>query len=365
MPLVLLALGGVFAAVTPEFLGPRNLSMLLIELSVTATLAVGMLVVILPGQIDLAAGTGAGLLGGVASVLVFRYGWPSPVALVTSFVLGVLIWSGMGAAIVRWRIQAFIVTLGGLLVFKGAFWLTIRTSTVPVTRGGEENLYALLTTFYLPESAGLFLAGGFAAVATGIVVAQRRRRERVGLDVEPREIAFLKVFVAAQSVLLAVLVCNQHRGVPLAFLVFAAIAAAAHVVTQRTPFGRALYAIGGNEEAAVVAGIPVARVVTTAFALMGGIVALTGFLQTAYAGASTVTVGEFMELDAVAACVIGGASLRGGRGTVLGTLFGAAIMATLLNGMTLLALAPELRLMARGVVLVLAVVLDLRLRRNR
>ena len=136
------------------------------------------------------------------------------------------------------------------------------------------------------------------------------------------------------------------------------IALLVYVVTQHTPFGRYLYAIGDNEEAAALSGIPIQKVVIGAYALLGGVVALTGFMQTAYAGASTTTVGDLMELDAIAACVIGGTSLKGGRGTVMGVLFGALIMTSLLNGMTLLAVAPEMKYMARGVVLILAVWMD-------
>jgi D-xylose transport system permease protein len=146
--------------------------------------------------------------------------------------------------------------------------------------------------------------------------------------------------------------------VPVVFLILCAVAAATHLLTQHTPFGRALFAIGGNEEAARMAGLPVENTITTAFALMGLIVALTGFLQTSYAGAATVSVGELMELDAIAACVIGGTSLKGGRGSVLGALFGAAVMATLLNGMTLLAITPEWKLIVRGTALVAAVLFD-------
>ena len=166
------------------------------------------------------------------------------------------------------------------------------------------------------------------------------------------------MFVAAQGVLLAVLVCNRYRGVPAVFLILCAVAVAVHVITGHTPFGRALLAIGGNEEAARLSGIPVERTITAAYALMGLIVALTGFLQTSYAGAATVSIGELMELDAIAACVIGGTSLKGGRGSVLGTLFGSAVMATLLNGMTLLAITPEWKLIARGTALVAAVLFD-------
>jgi D-xylose transport system permease protein len=135
------------------------------------------------------------------------------------------------------------------------------------------------------------------------------------------------------------------------------------LLTHHTRFGRYLYAIGGNEEAAVISGVPVRSVSVGAFTLLGGIVAVTGFMQTAYGGASTTTVGDLMELDAVAACVIGGVSLKGGRGTVLGVLFGALIMACLINGMTLLAVSPELKFIARGTVLILAVWMDVKMAR--
>src|SRR3954468_23816454 len=154
MPLVLAALAARFAAASPEFLAPRNLSMLMIELAVTAVLALGMLLVILPGQIDLSAGSGVGLIGGVAAVLVFRAGWPVPVALAAATLLALLIWTAMGELIVRMRVPSFIVTLGGLLVFKGLFWMTIRSRTVPVTRG-EPDLYSALATTYLPPLWGL------------------------------------------------------------------------------------------------------------------------------------------------------------------------------------------------------------------
>jgi D-xylose transport system permease protein len=266
---------------------------------------------------------------------------------------------------VRTGIPAFIVTLGGLLVFRGLFWLTIKSSTVPVTEGGEPNLYAALASSYLSRSAGLALTAGFAAGAAGLMWQRRRTRRAAGLELETTESAMLKVFVAAQAVLLMVLICNRYRGVPVAFLILCAAASWTHVLTMYTPFGRALFAIGGNEEAARMAGIPVERTITLAFSLMGLVVALTGFLQTSYAGASTVSVGELMELDAIAACVIGGTSLKGGRGSVLGTLFGAAVMATLLNGMTLLAITPEWKLIARGSALVAAVLFDVRAARGR
>jgi D-xylose transport system permease protein len=303
------------------------------------------------------------LLGGVAAVLVFWHHLPALLALLAVAVLGVVVWTVMGALIVRQRIPAFIISLGGLLVFKGLHWLTIKNQTVPVSEGGATNLYSLLTTYYLPKSAGYLL---FLLVVAGLVLSRlraRKRRQSYGFEVPDGEHTFLSLFVAAQVVLLFVLLTNQYRGVPLPALILGALALAVQLLTQHTPFGRYLYAIGSNEEAALLSGVPLERVVIGAFALMGLITALTGFMQTAYSGASTSTVGSLMELDAVAACVIGGTSLRGGRGTVTGVLFGALIMASLLNGMTLMAVSPESKFIARGVVLSLAVWLDVKLSR--
>ncbi len=361
--IALVVICAFFAIVSPQFLSARNLSLLTTELSITATLAMGMLLVILPGNIDLSAGSGVGLLGGIASVLVFEHKWPAPLAMGIALVAGVLIWSCMGNLIVRQKIPAFIITLGGLLIFKGLFWLVIHNSTIPIVQGGQANLYSVLTTFYLPPIVGYVLA---ALIVTALIFAKlrsRKARRDYGFAVEDRELAFLKLFLAAQLIFLFVVVTNRFHGIPLSAVILGLIAFAIYVLTTHTPFGRYLYAIGGNEEAAVISGIPVEKVVVASFSIMGAIVAITGFMQTAYSGASTTTVGDLMELDAIAACVIGGVSLKGGRGTVLGVLFGALIMASLLNGMTLLAVSPEFKFIARGAVLSLAVWMDVRLGR--
>src|SRR5579859_1275946 len=167
-----LALAGIvvfFAIRSPSFLGPRNLTMLVIELSITAVLALGMLLVIVPGQIDLSVGSGVGLLGGVAAVLVFQRGWPAPLAMLAVLVLGIGVWVAMGALIVKQHVPSFIITLGGLLVFKGLHWLVIQDATVPVAKGGTANLYSLLTTYYLPAPIGLGLA---AAITAAIAASQ-------------------------------------------------------------------------------------------------------------------------------------------------------------------------------------------------
>lgn len=363
LPLALVAVAVFFAVREPAFLGARNLTQLLIEFAMVGTLALGMFLIILTGNIDLSVGSGVGLIGGLAAVLITQHEWGAGPALLAGLAAAILLWTLMGALIVKQHIPSFIITLGGLLIFKGVFWLVIQSSTVPVSRGDEDNAYSLLTTYYLPRSAGLGLA--FAASLLVWVLCWRARAGRrvVGLPAAPwRETLAGPATVTVVLVVVA-LVCNRFRGVPLALVILGGVTALVYFLTRHTPFGRYLYAIGGNEEAARLSGIRVERVLIGAFAFMGAMVALTGFMTTAYSGASTTTVGELMELDAIAACVIGGTALKGGRGTVWGVLLGALIMTVLLNGMTLLAVSPEMKFIARGAVLALAVWLDVKLGR--
>ena len=363
LPLALLAIAVFFAVKEPAFLGPRNLTQLIVEFSIVGTLALGMFMILLTGQIDLSVGSGVGLVGGIAAVLVFQQGWPAPLAMLAAFAAALVLWFLMGTLIVKQRIPSFIITLGGLLIFKGLFWLVIQNSTIPVSRGDQDNLYSLLTTYYLPTNLGLGLAALVALALAGLTSFARSARTAHGLPVPPAARVIAQWLVTTAAVVGLVVVFNHFRGVPLSLLVLSATAGTVYFLTQHTPFGRYLYAIGGNEEAAVLSGIAVPRVLIGAYVLMGVTVALTGFMTTAYSGSSTTTVGDLMELDAIAACVIGGTALKGGRGTVWGVIFGALIMTALLNGMTLLAVSPEAKFIARGLVLTLAVWMDVKLGR--
>lgn len=348
----------------PSFLTPFNLTNLATQVAITASLALGMFLVLLPGQIDLSVGSGVGLLGGLSAVLVFHHGVPAPLALLAALAVGLVLWALMGTLIARQRVPAFITTLGGLLVFQGLFQKVIDNTTVPVRRGSTDNALSLLTTHYFPSAAGFAILVAVTAGLGGALFASRSRRQRYGLPVEEREVLFLRIFVAFQSLLLLQVVVDGYQGLPLAVLVLGALTLLVHVLTRHTPFGRYLYAIGGNREAAIVSGVPVERTIVTAFVLLGGIVALVGCMQTAYQGSSTPGVGRQMELDAIAACVIGGTSLSGGKGNVVGVLVGSLLMVTLLNGLGLAGASDEVKLATRGAVLVLAVWLDVRMGRR-
>ena len=365
MAFALLGIWVFFAIADPQFLSSRNLTNLLIELSITAVLALGMLTVLLTGEIDLSVGSGVGLTGGIASALIFFFGWPAWSAMLVSFGAALILWFLMGKLITSHEVPSFIITLGGLLVFKGVFWLVIRNQTVNVSRGGEENILSMLTTYSFSGLVSYCLLFLIFAGLFYFMHKNRRAQKEYGFEQESYEKSYLKTFIVCQALLLVTIVLVQFRGVPVSLIILGIVAALILVLTKHTAFGRHLYAIGGNKEAAVISGIPVKNVICIAYMILGGLVALTGFMQAAYQGSSTSTVGDLMELDAIAACVIGGTSLKGGRGTVGGVIVGALIMASLLNGMTLMAVSPELKLIARGGVLVLAVWLDVYFARKK
>jgi D-xylose transport system permease protein len=346
------------------FLSSRNLSHLLVEFSNTAVLALGMFMIILTGNIDLSVGSGAGLIGGIGAILITQQGWSAPMAMLAGLGVALTLWFLMGTLIVKQRIPSFIITLGGMQIFKGLFWRVINNSTIDVRPGGRDNLFSEIASYSLPAGRGELLGVAAFAIYGWILWRARRTRAAHGVAVEPWRHAALKWGFAALAGYVVVRVCNDFHGLPATLLILAATAVVVYFLTQHTPFGRYLYAIGGNEEAAVLSGINVDRVIIGAFVFMGATVALTGYMITAYQGSSSTTVGGLMELDAIAACVIGGTALKGGRGTVWGVLFGALIMTSLLNGMTLIPVEEWVNYVARGTVLVLAVWLDVRLGRD-
>jgi D-xylose transport system permease protein len=355
------------------FLTARNLSLLSIELASSGVLALGMLLVILPGHVDLAAGSAVGLTGGIAAMLVIDPaglvhnllglpmdhvdGLSAGAAMLIALLASMAIYALMGMCVAYQRMPAFMVTLGGLLAFKGLHWKAIANATVPVSPGGRSNALAALTTAYVPLRVAWVVAAAVFLLLMGYSFARGQRGKLA------RELWLLKWVASGQLLAITLIVCGRYRGVPLAALLLLVVAIVVYVVTEKTTLGRYLYAIGGNAQAARLSGIQVERITVAAFVCMGAITALSGLLQTSYAGSSTTTIGQLMELDAVAACVIGGASLKGGVGTAFGVLFGALIMAVLLNGMTLMAVSPEHKLIARGLILGFAVWIDLRLAR--
>jgi len=337
------------------FLTARNLSNLMTQMSVTGILAVGMLMVIVSGNIDLSVGSVLGLAGGVAAYCLTTLGYGLPAAIVLAILIPVAIGVFQGSLVAYLSIPAFIVTLGGLLAWRGAVKGLLAGNTVPVS----DETFKAIGGSNLPAEYGWILA--VLAIAFVFLMAFRRAKsvKDYGLGDAPYASEFAKAIIPVVGVVAFIWVMNSYNGVPVPVLIFIMVALVGAFITNSTVFGRYLYAIGGNAEAARLSGINNRLTVLKVFGLLGALTGLAAIIYSARQGAGTPDAGTLKELDAIAACVIGGASLVGGRGTVFGACLGALIMATLDNGMSLLNVRDFMQDIVKGSILVAAVGLDM------
>jgi D-xylose transport system permease protein len=345
----------VFAVVTDGiFLSPRNFSNLIRQTAVTGILAVGMVMVIVAGQIDLSVGSIVGLSGMVAVLTQVSLHWGLFGSLLAGLLTGLVVGALQGALTAYVRIPAFIVTIGGLLAWRGVTKGLSGGNTYPIA----VRSFKTLGQSYLSPGMGYALMIAGVIVTAWMVLRQNRARAAHGLPVWT-PLAFLARFVVPSALIVGfVLALNEYAGVPVPVLILLGVALGGAFVMRNTVAGRYLYAIGGNPEAARLSGINSRVYVMATFCLLGGLAALAGMIYTARVGSASPDAGTLLELDAIAACVIGGASLMGGRGTVFGALLGALFMASLDNGMSLKNVSDYIQDIVKGTILVAAVGLD-------
>ncbi len=342
------------------FLSARNFSNLMLQTSVTGVLAVGMLMVIITGQIDLSVGSLVGLTGGISAAVLTWLGWGLVPSLVAAVIVGLLISSFQGILVAYANIPAFIVTLGGLLAWRGAILGISKGKTIPIS----SKSYRSIGQCFVAGYAGWALAAG-AVIAVALLVVQRHQaRIRHGLTSQGWVSLVWQIGVPSVVILTFVYALNSYAGVPIPVMILLVVALAGVVVTQNTTFGRYLYAIGGNPEAARLSGISLRKHILAVFCLMGTLAGVASVIYTARVASASPDAGNLLELDAIAACVIGGTSLMGGRGTVFGAIVGALIMASLDNGMSLKSVEPYVQYLVKGAVLVTAVGFDMLGRRR-
>jgi len=334
------------------FLGAVNFSKLLQQMAVTGVLAVGMLMVIVCGNIDLSIGAVVGLAGGIAAL---TQGWGLGPCLASAIVVGLAIGALQGTLVSYFNIPAFIVTLGGLEAWRGVILKLTTGATIPV----ELPFFRSLGRDFIDPRIGFALA--IVAVAGIIWTNIRRQRARQRHGLTPLSTGALAARIVIPSIVVVgfIFLMNQAGGVPIPVIFLLAVALAGAFLTANTTFGRYLYAIGGNPDAARLSGINLQRYILAAFCVMGALAGLASILHTARVGSASPDAGTLMELDAIASCVIGGTSLMGGRGTVFGAVLGALILASLDNGMSLLNVENWAQYVVKGGVLVAAVGFDM------
>ena len=334
------------------FLHPVNLANLLKQMSVTGVLAVGMLFVIVPRHIDLSVGSVVGLAGGIAAM---SQGWGLFPALASAVVVGILVGALQGSLVAYASIPSFIVTLGGLLTWRGVILYLSKGETIPVRLPVFRQLGVALVT----PASGWVLAAVAIVTLIWLTIRRQAARRRHDLALASSAATAARILIPSLLIVVFVYAMNVQGGVPLPVIVLLAVAIAGHFLTQNTTFGRYLYAIGSNPEAARLSGVNSRKHILSAFALLGGLAGLASLLHTGRVGSASPDAGTLMELDAIAACVIGGTSLMGGRGKVAGALLGALVMASLDNGMSLLSVENATQYIIKGAVLVAAVGFDM------
>ncbi|MFC5746170.1 multiple monosaccharide ABC transporter permease [Actinomadura rugatobispora] len=359
----------LFTALTGgDLLQPQNISNIIVQNSYILILAIGMILVIISGHIDLSVGSVVAVTGAIAAVLMVNHDLAWPVALLVTLAAGGLIGAWQGYWIAYFGIPSFIVTLAGMLLFRaltltvlgnqgiGPFPSEVRTLSNGFTAGylGNVGLGAL-------GGADLFsLLAGVAAVA-GLAAAQwRTRTARLGYGqtVDPFPVFVLKIAAAGALIMAVTVQLARFRNLPWVLVLLAALVLGYTLLTNRAVFGRRIYAVGGNLQAATLSGVKVRSVVFWIFVNMGVLSALAGIIFAGRLNQAGPTAGNTFELDAIAAAFIGGAAVQGGVGKVVGAITGGLIMGVINNGMSLIGAPSERVMLVKGIVLLAAVAFD-------
>lgn len=359
------------------FFDARNLSNLFRQMTIVSFLSIGMVLIITTGNIDLSVGSSTGLVSAIVAKLqvaiipaILSTMMPSIgtggvlntiLSIIAALAVGLLIGVVQGGLIAYLKIPSFIVTLGGMLIFRGCVLAVTEGKTLTV----YEESFKDIAQGYVPNELGWVL--GLGVVAAIVFLAQRTRRQRrtFGFTLAPLRRDIVRTGLLAVMVIGFVVLMNHYRGIPVPVLLMVAVAAVFAYITNNTKFGRYTYALGGNREATRLSGINIDRVVFNVFVLIGLMSGVSGVVLTGYVAAGTIGGGVNYELEAIAACVIGGTSLAGGEGTIAGALVGSLIMASLNNGMSVMNMDVFWQYIIRGLVLIAAVYVDVSSKRTR
>jgi putative multiple sugar transport system permease protein len=372
MYIALFVIMAIFTVLTDGlFLSPRNISNLINQMGYIAVLAVGMTLVIVIRHIDLSVGFLAGFLGAIAAILMVQYGVPAVAVVPLVLVLGVFAGLITAFLIVYFGIPAFVATLAGWMIYRGLLLqATMGTGTIIIPNAD----FNAIGNGFIPDIPFLdFIPGHALTLLLGIVaivffvlgqINDRKRKKTYGFEVLPGAIFALKLVFISAIVGLVAWTMAGYNGISWTAVIVLLVVGVYHFITTRTVLGRHVYAVGGNPEAADLSGVSVSKITYVVFASMGFLTALSGILFASRLQSATTTAGTLFELDAIAAAFVGGVSAAGGVGTIIGSLIGALVMASLSNGMNLMGVDISIQYIAKGFVLALAVIFDAANRRR-
>ena len=345
---------------------PVNMTNLILQNSYIVIMALGMLLIIVAGHIDLSVGSVSGFVGAVAAVMMVPWKLDPFVTMLACLALGAAIGGAQGYFVAYHRIPAFIVTLAGMLIFKGLALTVLGGASV----GPFPRQFQLLSSGYVPDLFSITLFGGpfnllallIGAAVTAMIIyfniKERREQQAHGLAEEPNIIFLGRNLLIAGAFLTFTFLMARYKGLPNVLIVMFALIALFVFLTTRTTFGRRVYAMGGNEKAAKLSGINTERMTFMIFVIMGALAALAGLVFAARLNVATPKAGAGFELEVIAACFIGGAAVTGGVGKIIGAVIGAFIIGVMNNGMSIMGVGIDWQFVIKGAVLMLAVFLD-------
>ena len=345
-----------------DFLSAQNITNLFLQNSYVIIMALGMLLVIVAGHIDLSVGSVVGFTGAVAAVLTVDLDLPVAVVVPSVLVTGLLIGAAQGYWVAYWRIPSFIVTLAGMLVFRGlTLWLLAGQNIGPFPK-----TFQSLSTGFIPDLFGVDKPNMTAIVLVSLSAAAmvwlgwraRMRDAEFGIAQEPLGIFWVRNLIVSAAVIFVGYKLASFRGLPNVVIILAVLTALYAFFTENTITGRRIYALGGNEKAAKLSGVKTDRLVFLTFCNMGVLASLAGMIVAARLNSSTPKAGVGFELDVIAAVFIGGASMSGGVGKILGAVVGALIMGVMNNGMSIMGIGIDYQQVIKGLVLLSAVIFD-------
>jgi putative multiple sugar transport system permease protein len=352
-----------------DMLAPQNISNIIVQNSYILILAIGMILIIIAGHIDLSVGSVVAACGAVAAVMMVNWDVPWPLALLATLVAGGLIGAWQGFWVAYFGIPAFIVTLAGMLLFRAVTLMILGNQGISPFPDAVRTLANGFTDGYLGNiGLGGYLGGadlvsiivGLLVVAGMVFVQWRTRagRVRYGQQVDVMPLFVLKLAVPAVLVMFVIVQLARFRNLPWVLVLLAALVVGYSVLTNRVVFGRQIYAVGGNLQAATLSGVRVKSVIFWLFVNMGVLSAMAGVIFAGRLNQANPTAGDSFELDAIAAAFIGGAAVQGGVGKVVGAITGGLIMGVINNGMSLTGAKSEQVMLVKGAVLLAAVALD-------
>lgn len=352
----------VRVSIDVDFLSAQNITNLFLQNSYVIIMALGMLLVIVAGHIDLSVGSVAAFTGAVAATLSVSWGWPVLAVIPTVLLVGGLIGAAQGYWVAYWRIPSFIVTLAGMLVFRGStLWLLGGQNIGPFPKAFQSLSTGFVPDFFAVDKPNVTAIVVVTVAAIIMVVLSWRSRQRdaeFGIEPEPMGLFTARSLIISAALIFVGYKLASFRGLPNVVVVLTVLTVLYAFFTENTTTGRRIYALGGNEKAAKLSGINTNRLVFLCFTNMGVLAALAGMIVTARLNSATPKAGTGFELDVIAAVFIGGASMTGGSGKIIGVVVGALIMGVMNNGMSILGIGIDYQQVIKGLVLLSAVIFD-------